>query len=88
MDPDLMAKSEVRPKDFKMNDWHSPLHFHLNSPDLVDQQIEELEPTLWSSNVGPTEFLPESEREKYYFDRETRQYYLSETHCNYWWWNL
>ena len=88
LDLDLIAAPIIRLEKNKDADWHSPLHVRLHSPDLVDQQLEDLEPTLWSSNVGPTEFLPENEREKYFFDRETRRWYESERHCVEWPFNL
>ena len=62
LDLDYLDTSAVWPKDGKMNKWHSPLNILLESPDRVDEQLEELEPTLWSSNVGPSEFLPEDEQ--------------------------
>ena len=69
-------------------DWHSPMHICLDSPHPVESQLEELEPTLWSSNVGPSEFLYDKQPDKHFFDPVTKRWYESERHCIEWPYNL
>ena len=52
-------------------EWHSPLHVCLDSPHPVERQLDELEETLWSSNVGPSEFLHDGLPDKHFFDPVT-----------------
>ena len=80
----LMAEPNVKP-NAKDDYWHQPLRVLLDSPDLVSQQIEDADPTLWSSNIGHTEFLLENDSgRRYPVDPDTGIKYISQVHYNFW----